>query len=134
MVPARLPLRHRAPDVGQLDEDDVAQLLLRVIGDADAAEIAGHDDPFVVFGVAAVGRIHMSAPGTFVELPRDDSRGRLEHRWFECERQGREISLEEALDSYIPDVLAPAPDEHMELDRPTAELFLGDLSAPPAVT
>ena len=53
----------------------------------------------------------------------------LEHRWFECERQGREISLEEALDSYIPDVLAPAPDEHMELDRPTAELFLGDLSA-----
>ena len=53
----------------------------------------------------------------------------LEHRWFECERQGREISLEEALDSYIPDVLAPAPDEHLELDRPTAELFLGDLSA-----
>jgi hypothetical protein len=53
----------------------------------------------------------------------------LEHRWFECERHGREISLEEALDSYIPDVLAPAPDEHMELDRPTAELFLGDLSA-----
>ena len=33
----------------------------------------------------------------------------LEHRWFECERQGREISLEEALDSYIPDVLAPGP-------------------------
>ena len=53
----------------------------------------------------------------------------LEHRWFECERQGREISLEEALDSYIPDVLAPAPDEHMELERPTAELFLGDLAA-----
>jgi hypothetical protein len=53
----------------------------------------------------------------------------LEHRWFECERQGREISLEEALDSYIPDVLAPAPDEHLELDRPTEELFLGDLAA-----
>ena len=55
----------------------------------------------------------------------------LEHRWFECERQGREVSLEEALESYIPDVLASAPDEHMELDRPTAELFLGDLSLDP---
>ena len=29
----------------------------------------------------------------------------LEHRWFECERQGREVSLEEALETYIPDVL-----------------------------
>ena len=37
------------------------------------------------------------------------------------------MSLEEALETYIPDVLAPAPDEHLELDRPTAELFLGDL-------
>ena len=51
----------------------------------------------------------------------------LEHRWFESERQGRDVSLEEALETYIPDVLAPAPDEHLELDRPTAELFLGDL-------
>ena len=55
----------------------------------------------------------------------------LEHRWFECERQQREVSLEEALSTYIPDVLTPAPDEHLELGTPTGELFLGDLSAPP---
>jgi hypothetical protein len=53
----------------------------------------------------------------------------LEHRWFECERQQREVSLEEALATYIPEVLVPAPDEHLELGTPTAELFLGDLSA-----
>jgi hypothetical protein len=51
----------------------------------------------------------------------------LEHRWFESERLGRDVSLEEALQTYIPDVLAPAPDEHLELGTPTAELFLGDL-------
>ena len=44
----------------------------------------------------------------------------LEHRWFECERQQRDVSLEEALATYIPDVLAPAPDEHLELGTPTA--------------
>jgi hypothetical protein len=54
----------------------------------------------------------------------------LEHRWFECERQGRDVSLDEALATYIPDVLAPAPDEHLELGSPTGELFLGDLGAP----
>ena len=51
----------------------------------------------------------------------------LEHRWFESERLGKDISLEEALDSYIPDILEPAPDEHLELGTPTAELFLGEL-------
>ena len=51
----------------------------------------------------------------------------LEHRWFESERLGRDVSLEEALQTYIPDVLAPAPDEHLELGTPTAELFLGEL-------
>ena len=51
----------------------------------------------------------------------------LEHRWYESERQQRDVSLDEALDTYIPDVLAPAPDEHLELGTPTGELFLGDL-------
>ena len=55
----------------------------------------------------------------------------LEHRWFECERLQREVSLEEALATYIPDVLAPARDEHLDLGTSTAELFLGDLSTPP---
>ena len=51
----------------------------------------------------------------------------LEHRWYESERLQRDVSLDEALDTYIPDVLAPAPDEHLELGTPTGELFLGDL-------
>jgi len=35
----------------------------------------------------------------------------LEHRWFLSEAAGDDISLEEALDSYIADVLVDAPDE-----------------------
>ena len=54
----------------------------------------------------------------------------LEHRWFESQRLERDVSMDEALATYIPDVLAPARDEHLDLGTPTAELFLGDLSAP----
>lgn len=53
----------------------------------------------------------------------------LEHRWFESERLDRDVSIEEALASYIPNVLAAAPDEQLELGSPTGELFLGDLAA-----
>jgi hypothetical protein len=53
----------------------------------------------------------------------------LEHRWFLSERDQRDVSLDEALESYIPDVLAGAPDEQMRLDA-TGELFLGDLGSP----
>ena len=55
----------------------------------------------------------------------------LEHRWFESERLGRRVSLDEALARYVPDVLAPAPDELLELGTPTAELFLPDLGERP---
>ena len=68
----------------------------------------------------------LQAPEIFHQL--------LEHRWFESERLGRDVTLAEALATYVPDVLAPAPDEHLELGSPTAELFLGDLgdlSGPP---
>ena len=54
----------------------------------------------------------------------------LEHRWFESERQQRDVSMDEALATYIPNVLAPAPDEHLELGTPTGELFLPDLERP----
>jgi hypothetical protein len=53
----------------------------------------------------------------------------LEHRWYESERQQRDVSFAEALATYIPDVLAPAPDEQLDLGTPTAELYLGDLAA-----
>jgi hypothetical protein len=42
----------------------------------------------------------------------------LEHRWFLSERVGGEVSLAEALDSYIENVLRPQPDERTALLRP----------------
>jgi tRNA A-37 threonylcarbamoyl transferase component Bud32 len=57
----------------------------------------------------------------------------LEHRWYLAERERRDVSLEEALESYIPEVLSGAPDEAVSVDVPTAELVLPDLSgSPPA--
>jgi hypothetical protein len=55
----------------------------------------------------------------------------LEHRWYLSERDRRDVTLEEALESYIPEVLASAPDEAVSLDIPTSELFLPDLSGSP---
>ena len=54
----------------------------------------------------------------------------LEHRWFSSEEQGRDVSLEEAIESYVGNVLVGAPDEQVRLDPPTGELLLGDLSGP----
>jgi len=51
----------------------------------------------------------------------------LEHRWFSSEEQGRDIPLEEAIESYIGNILVGAPDEQVRLDPPTGELLLGDL-------
>jgi hypothetical protein len=55
----------------------------------------------------------------------------LEHRWYLTERDRRDVSLDEALESYIPDVLAQAPDEAVSVDVPTSELILPDLSDEP---
>lgn len=43
----------------------------------------------------------------------------LEHRWHMAEECGCEVSLDDALESYIQDVLEPAPDElrHVEIDE-----------------
>ena len=55
-LPARLRLR---ADFRQLDVDDVGQLRLRVIGDADARVLAFPADPFVRLGVKKiVGNVH----------------------------------------------------------------------------
>ena len=54
----------------------------------------------------------------------------LEHRWFSSEEQGGDVPLEEAIESYVGDVLVGAPDEQVRLDPPTGELLLGDLSGP----
>jgi hypothetical protein len=55
----------------------------------------------------------------------------LEHRWYLTERDRRDVSLDEALESYLPDVLAQAPDEAVSVDVPTSELILPDLSGEP---
>ncbi len=44
----------------------------------------------------------------------------LEHRWFLAEARGADVSIEEALASYVHEVLAPAPDE--QVVEPTMEL------------
>ncbi len=46
----------------------------------------------------------------------------LEHRWFLSESANVDISLDDALDSYIADVLADAPDELLYLGEVTAEI------------
>ena len=48
-------LLDRGTDLGQIDEDDVAEGVLRVVGDADLALLTVELDPFVFFGVF-VGR------------------------------------------------------------------------------
>ncbi len=37
----------------------------------------------------------------------------LEHRWFMSERLGRCVSMDESIASYVPRILAAAPDERM---------------------
>jgi hypothetical protein len=53
----RLPRRDHPPGLGQLDEDDVAELLLGELGDADLGDLAADADPLVVLRVFQVGRI-----------------------------------------------------------------------------
>jgi hypothetical protein len=48
----------------------------------------------------------------------------LEHRWFLSQQRAAEVDIQDALESYIADVLADAPDELVTLDPPTAELPL----------
>jgi hypothetical protein len=46
----------------------------------------------------------------------------LEHRWFLSEQAGKDVSLEDALESYLADVLRNAPEEKVWLDEPTQEI------------
>ena len=56
----------------------------------------------------------------------------LEHRWFLSENSQAEVPLDEALASYIDDVLAAAPDELLYFGEPTSEFpMITDASARP---
>ncbi|MEY2974703.1 MAG: hypothetical protein RIR49_1123 [Actinomycetota bacterium] len=46
----------------------------------------------------------------------------LEHRWYLSEASGHDVTITEALVSYLERVLASSPDERVQLDEPTAEL------------
>jgi hypothetical protein len=50
----------------------------------------------------------------------------LEHRWFLSERKGRDVPTEEAVRSYVNDILRPAPDEQQGLEH-TGQLRLEDI-------
>ena len=50
----------------------------------------------------------------------------LEHRWFLSERDGRDVTTEEAVASYCNDILLPAPDEQRGLEH-TGQLQLADI-------
>jgi hypothetical protein len=56
----------------------------------------------------------------------------LEHRWFLSEQRQVDVTLDEALHSYITDVLAAAPDELIHLNEATSELPVVALDDPPA--
>ena len=53
-----LPGRDLRADRGHFHEHDVAQFMLRVVGDSDRAGVAGHFDPLVFLGVAIVAWVH----------------------------------------------------------------------------
>ena len=50
----------------------------------------------------------------------------LEHRWFLSERTGHDVPTEEAVKSYVNDILRPAPDEQQGLEH-TGQLRLEDI-------
>jgi hypothetical protein len=45
--------------LGQLEEDDVAELVLRIVGDADPAAVTVDTDPLVILGVAELCGVHV---------------------------------------------------------------------------
>jgi hypothetical protein len=87
----------------------------------------GHDPPPLPENVAAVRWlddrfepiIARVPPQLFSKLEAAEIYHQLlEHRWHLAEKERRDVGLEEALDSYIDNVLAGAPDEvrHVEID------------------
>lgn len=55
----------------------------------------------------------------------------LEHRWFLSEAWERDVTLDEAIDDYVTNVLAPAPSEAVRFEEPvTGELFLPGMEGP----
>ena len=63
IVPNTCPAVIVDADVGQLDVDDVAELLLREVGDADRAGVAVDANPLVLFRVLEIGWVaHRSGP------------------------------------------------------------------------
>ena len=45
----------------------------------------------------------------------------LDYRWYQSQRENREVSTEEAASGYIADVLSTLPDEHMSNVEPVGQ-------------
>ena len=55
-LPKTLPAFNGVADLGQVDEDDVAEGVLRVVGDADLAGLALDLDPLMLFACSGKAR------------------------------------------------------------------------------
>jgi hypothetical protein len=58
MLPSFCPSLQMRADLWQFDEDDVAEFILRVVGDSDRACITFNFDPFMILRVAEICWIH----------------------------------------------------------------------------
>lgn len=95
------------------------------------ADLKGRNGAPLAENIAAVRWLDQRFEPTIAAIP-GDLLGRLEaaeifhqlleHHWYLSERSERPVSLDEALQSYLTNVLASSPDERVQLDEPTAEL------------
>ena len=53
----------------------------------------------------------------------------LDYRWFMCEREGRDVPLDEALPGYINDVLRRLPDEELQPVTASSGVVTGEIPA-----
>lgn len=95
------------------------------------ADLKGRNGAPLAENIAAVRWLDQRFEPTIAAIP-GDLLGRLEaaeifhqlleHHWYLSERSERPVGLDEALQSYLTNVLASSPDERVQLDEPTAEL------------
>jgi hypothetical protein len=57
----------------------------------------------------------------------------LEHRWFISERAGGDVGMKETIESYVRDVLRPAPTEQMVVTRDDLPVTMELPMVPPPV-
>jgi hypothetical protein len=123
--------RRRLQRLTGLDaQENQARRLLEDIG-AFRAACEAHGQRFVSEAAAAGRWLTDVFEPTVVESIPKELRGRrapaqvfhelLEHRWLLSEKRGREVSMDEAVQSYVENVLSSAPYERVIVDTTEAE-------------